>query len=99
MENSTLKTETINCPNENLQELLLRNNFQNHGARGTKWKLKINNESNCQFIVYLHLLNGNEVVRVSVGHEEEPFINAVDLIETKSMDKINKLLNTFLAPN
>lgn len=80
------------CGNLLLAEVLSEYGFESQGVRGTKWKRMIDNDTNCQSKVFLHLLNGNEVVRLSVAESEAKFIDAIDMFETKDMDKIRRFM-------
>ena len=75
-----------------LAEVLNEYGFENHGKRGTKWKKHIDNDTNCQSVVFLHILNDKETVRLSIADEDGLFIDSVDMFETKDMDKIRKFM-------
>ena len=75
-----------------LAEVLSEYNFEQYENMGNVWTRLVDNDSNCQFKVFIHLLRGNEVVRVSVANPETEHIDATDLFETKNMDKAMQLL-------
>lgn len=92
MKNTLTTTEPNVIGNVLLAAVLLEYGFKPYGIRGTKWQRLINNKSNCQSKIFLHLLNGNEVVRLSVADGEGEYVDATDLFETKDMDKIRRFL-------
>lgn len=75
-----------------LAALLLEYDFKPYGVKGTKWQRLINNKSNCQSKIFLHLLKGKEVVRLSVADEDREYIDATDMFETKDMDKVRRFM-------
>lgn len=81
---------------EGLQSIIEEYNFTPYGVRGTKWTLNIDNDSNCQSKIFLHLLRGGEVVRLSIGDQDVEFIDVVDMFETRDANKIKKFIDLIL---
>ena len=92
MTKDELTTEAAIVGNTMLAALLSEYDFKPYGVRGTKWQRLINNDSNCQSRIFLHLLNGKEVVRLSVADEGREYIDATDIFETKDMDKVRRFM-------
>ena len=92
MTKDELTTEAAIVGNTMLVAVLSEYDFKPYGVRGTKWQRLINNESNCQSKIFLHLLNGKEVVRLSVADEDVEYIDATDMFETKDMDKVRRFM-------
>lgn len=94
-----MKTETSNLDktandgNALLASVLSDYDFKPYGVRGNKWQRLINNESNCQSKIFIHLLNGKEVVRLSVADEDSEYIDATDMFETKDMNKVRRFMD------
>lgn len=92
MTKDELTTEAAIVGNTMLAAVLSEYDFKPYGVRGTKWQRLINNDSNCQSRIFLHLLNGKEVVRLSVADEDREYIDATDMFETKDMDKVRRFM-------
>ena len=63
--------------------------------KGSKnwWFRPINNESGCEFDIYIRLLNDDETIRVSVSEAKTDEMEAVDLFETKRYLQVSNFLN------
>ena len=85
-------TKNPDIGNVLLAEVLSEYHFEQYENMSNMWTRLIDNDSNCQCKVFLHLLRGDEVVRVSVSNQETEHIDATDLFETKDMDKVRRLL-------
>lgn len=92
MTKDELTTEAAIVGSTMLAAVLSEYGFKPYGVRGTKWQRLINNESNCQSKIFLHLLNGKQVARLSVADEDSEYIDATDMFETKDMDKVRRFM-------
>ena len=63
--------------------------------KGSKnwWMRPINNESGCEFDIYVRLLNDDETIRISVSEPQTDEMEAVDLFETKRYLHLSNFLN------
>ena len=76
---------------ETLTHLIEYFGLQPFGVKGTKFTLNIGND----LVVFVHLLNDKETIRISVS-EEKDFINAVDLVESKDEETISNFISTMI---
>ena len=53
----------------------------------------INNESGCEFDIYVRLLNDDETIRVSVSEPKTDEMQSVNLFETKRYLHLSNFLN------
>lgn len=79
--------------NQALEAVLSKYEFEPVDLSGNKWECVINNDSNCQSTIFLHLLTDEQTVRLSIASENDNYINSIDMFETTDMNKISQFMD------